>query len=178
MTSDVRLLKKCDVKTEAESLATLIELGFSPVVDAIRWADEVIANTPGAASGTLCDISMVGATAYPQHIVHYLRSIPGDADPTRVVLAVFCRAKDLLRESADNSRILANALRGLATETLLPIGSVHDDVWWFDDALDLSESQIIPDTQKDLAAKMIGALDIRMSELRDELSDEHERDPD
>jgi hypothetical protein len=151
-----------DTRTEAESLAIALELGLIEVADAVRWADERIAemDLPETA---FCDLSM-SSKAYPQDVAHLLRTIAGEPDQRTAVREVLRRALEAIRSGRRTPECVARALFGLAIAGDLPTGRLKDELYLFDAEFDAASEGHIVLTREEICSRMIAAISQAISD--------------
>jgi hypothetical protein len=141
-------------RTEAEALARALELGLIDVADAVRWADQKIAQEDSLPNA-LYDVAM-SSKVYPQDVAHLLRSIPGTFDRERAVLYILRFALDAVLSERRTPECVARAMFLLALADDLGFAGLESKAYLWDAEFDaVHEGYIDAD---DIAGEMISSL--------------------
>lgn len=105
-------------RTEAEEIATALELGLLSVPDAIRWADAGIEADPQPPFA-LIEVS-VAAKAPPVEVAHLLRSLPGEPGRRELARRLVCRIAGALHDGRVTAAGAARILYHMVLAELIP----------------------------------------------------------
>lgn len=145
-----------EIRTQAEALASALELGAVVVDQVVAWADAIIEREDHP-HWALCELATCGRE-YPPDVVHRLREVPGVPDVAvsrGLVLQMLCDS--LTRDPRCASRI-AHCLYDLAMADEIADPELKALAWWAWDALDLADAGMIQETRADVVGKMQSAL--------------------
>lgn len=159
-------------RTQAEVLASCLELGLIEVANAVAWADVQIGanDVPHIA---LCDVAMA-SRAYSFDVASMLRQLPGEVDSASVVRRIVEHCSNILRSGCVSPRTIASALYELAVDKTLPPGKLAENALWFYDALDLATDGVIRETPEQVVQQMREVIDDALCEMN---VDEQSRAP-
>jgi hypothetical protein len=144
------------IRTEAESLARALELGLIDVADAVRWADQKIADSE-VPDDTLCDVSM-SSKAYPQDVAHLLRGIPGQCDRQLAFLHLLRCALDTLTSGRRTPECVARAMFQLAIAGDVVSTRFQDEAFCWDAMFDAVREGYVSNTRGEITGEMISTL--------------------
>lgn len=123
-------------RTEAQEIATALELGLLSVPDAIRWADAGIEADPQPPFA-LIEVSLA-AKAPPVEVAHLLRSLPGEPGRRELARRLVCRIAGALHDGRVTAAWAARILYQMVLAELVPDPSAEGDMARLDDAFDLA----------------------------------------
>jgi len=130
--------KADEIRTQAEALASALEIGAASVDDVVRWADAIIEReaTPDA---SICELATCGRLHVPD-VVHLLVDVPGVPDIEESRRLVLQMLLDSLAKGQRRADQVARSLYDLETVAEIADPELAELARWAWDALETADS--------------------------------------
>jgi hypothetical protein len=140
------------VRTDAEALATALELGIITVADVIGWVDGIIAVTAHP-HWSLCELALCGR-AYMPDVTRRLRELSGTPDMARATALVPRLLLDRLDRDPESAVLIARALYDLAVNGDIEDRPLLEVAWTTWDYVELAREGCLPSSPEEIIAEM------------------------